>query len=189
MRMAVWRKRPRALPGSINAGEGTACFTRLRYAGGPAPYRAPGSGTSNAVSASSFEIRGAISDRNGSSRTTYDLVMLAVARVMQQVAHVHFERRRQPLQRGQGRHRLAVLDLRDVGAGHLHPAGKLPLRKIAAAPGIAHRARHLQTALFRLGLLSSRGRGRHDRFGLFHLQGLVAPPAEGIIVRNCTSWQ
>ena len=99
----------------------------------------------------------------------------AAARVADELAHVHLERIGQPFQRTQRGNGLAVLDLGDVGAGHLHAAGQLALAQMARAANLAHLSGHLQTGLGgsrdRAGYVTSwgaKGAGSSISRGLWH---------------------
>ena len=70
----------------------------------------------------------AISARKGSVMTDRCLVAMARVGVAQQGGYVDLKGPRQTVERREGRHCFAVLDLRDVGARDAHAGGELPLR-------------------------------------------------------------
>ena len=77
------------------------------------------------------------------------LFVATAARVADELAHVHFKRICEPLQRSQCWDCLSVLDLRNVGAGHLHPAGELSLTQMTSSANLANLGRYLQTGFLR----------------------------------------
>ena len=106
------------------------------------------------------------------------LVLVASRRVAQQGGDIHLQRLGQTVQRAQRRHRLAVLDLGDVGTWHAHTGGELPLREVAHVTQVAHSAGYLETAFFlrRRATLGHQG-NRWNRLGLFREYRLLATPA------------
>ena len=66
------------------------------------------------------------------------LVAMAGVGVAQQGGDVDLKCLGEAIERRQGRHGLAVLDLGDVGAGDAHAGGELPLREIAHVAQIAN---------------------------------------------------
>ncbi len=105
------------------------------------------------------------------------LVAMAGVGVTQKGGYIHLERTCQAIERREGRHSLAVLDLRDVGTGHAHAPGKLTLREIAHLAKLANGVGDLQTAFF---FLRGRDYGKWRRLGLwkFNLQAFVAAAAQ-----------
>jgi hypothetical protein len=84
------------------------------------------------------EMRGELGDlgEEGVGHEDGGLVLVARGRVAKQGGDVDLEGAREAIERGQGRHGLAVLDLGDVGARDVHARGELPLREIADAAEI-----------------------------------------------------
>jgi len=74
-----------------------------------------------------------------------DFLVANAARIAHQLRDVHTQSQRQALERTQRRDRLAVLDLRNIGSRHLHPAGELTLAQMTSAANLAHLPSHLQT--------------------------------------------
>ena len=64
--------------------------------------------------------------------------LVARGRVAEQGGDIDLEGAGEAIERGQGRHGLAVLDLGDVGARDVHARGELPLREVADVAEIAH---------------------------------------------------
>src|ERR1035438_8431130 len=109
-----------------------------------------------------------------------DLLVAAAAGIPHQVAHVHLEGCSQPLKRTERGYGLAVFDLGDIGAGHLHAPGQLALAHVARLANIAHLPSNLQP-----GLGGSRSgwadhQLRRQRHRLFHIEGPVALSAKGV---------
>jgi hypothetical protein len=107
------------------------------------------------------------------------LVAVAGGGVAQQGGDIDLQGLRQTIEGRERRHGLAVLDLRDVGAGHVHPSGELTLREVADVPQIAHGCRYLEAVVgfCCLGYESQWGR---SRFRLFDLEAFVAAAAQRI---------
>ena len=80
------------------------------------------------------------------------LVAMTGGGVAQQGGDIDLESLGEAIERGERGHGLAVLDLRDVGAGHVHAGGELTLRKVADVAQIAHSCRYLDAFVLR-GLL------------------------------------
>ena len=74
------------------------------------------------------------------------LLFAAAARIADQLADVDFKGVGQPLERAKGRNRLAVLDLGDVGARHLHAASQLALAEVTRAADLADLTGDLQAS-------------------------------------------
>ena len=96
------------------------------------------------------------------------LVAMACVGVAQQGGDIDLKCFGKPVERRQGRHGFAVLDFRDISAGHAHAGSELPLREIAHVAQIANGCCYLQSAF------SSDGCGYEcqrsgSRFGLFNL--------------------
>ena len=85
------------------------------------------------------ELRGVHGDlgEEGVGHEDGGFVLVACGRVAEQGGDVDLEGAGEAIERGQGRHGLAVFDLGDVGARDVHAPGELPLRKIADAAEIA----------------------------------------------------
>lgn len=107
------------------------------------------------------------------------LVVAARVGVAEQSGDVHLEGLRQPVERGERRHGLAVLDLRDVGAGDVHAGGELTLREIADVTQIANGGGDLQAVVGSCRGGDERQR-RGSRFGLLDLEAFVAAAAQGV---------
>ncbi len=83
---------------------------------------------------------------------------------------------RKTVERGERRHRFAVLDLGDVGARNVHARGQLALREVAHVTQLAHRSGDLQT--FDGGLvLGDESQGLRRRRGGFDLEAFAAAAA------------
>lgn len=89
---------------------------------------------------------------------------------------MNLERIGQPLQGRQRWYGASVLDLGDVGAWHLHPAGELALAQVAAMAQIAHGASDLRAAGFldRFGDEDGAGRDGNGRLGFERLFAATA---------------
>ena len=105
------------------------------------------------------------------------LVAVAGGRIAEEGGDVDLQGTGEAIERGQGRHGLAVLDLGDVGAGHAHTSGELALREIADVAKIAHGGRDLRAGVgsFGCGVKDQRD-GRLD-FGRLGQQRLLAATA------------
>lgn len=79
------------------------------------------------------ELRGVHGDlgEEGIGHEDRGLVAMACVGVSQEGGDVDLKGTGKTVERGEGRHGLAVLDLRDVGAGYAHTSCKLPLREVA----------------------------------------------------------
>ena len=91
------------------------------------------------------ELRGVHGDL-GEERVGHEdrgLVAMARVGIAQQGGDIDLEGLGETIERGQGRHGLAILDLRDVGAGNAHAGGELPLREISHVAQIANRGGYL----------------------------------------------
>jgi len=86
------------------------------------------------------ELRGVHGDlgEEGIGHEDRGLVAMARVGVSQQGGDVDLEGTGEAVERGEGRHGLAILDLRDVGAGYTHAGCELPLREIAHVAQIAN---------------------------------------------------
>ncbi len=124
------------------------------------------------------ELRGVHGDlgEEGIGHEDRGLVAMARVGVAQQGGDVDLKSFGEAIERGQGRHGLAVLDLGDVGAGYAHACRELPLREIAYVTQISNGGGDLQTALNSDGCGDERQRGG-SWFGLFDLKAFVAAPA------------
>src|SRR5271154_3232680 len=108
------------------------------------------------------------------------LFMATATRIPKQMTDVDFQCSGETCQRRQRRHRLAVLDFRDVGARHLHTPSQLTLTQIAALAQITHRARDLQAVIFCHSLFRFARELRNEPFWFLDLEGLVAASAKRV---------
>ena len=99
------------------------------------------------------ELRGVRGDlgEEGIGHEDRGLVAMARVGVAQQGGDVDLKGPGEAVERGEGRHGLAVLDLRDVGARDAHAGGELPLREIAHVAQIANGGGDLQAAFVSYG--------------------------------------
>ena len=86
------------------------------------------------------ELRGVHGDlgEEGIGHEDRGLVAMARVGVSQEGGDVDLKGAGEAVERGEGRHGLAVLDLRDVGSGDTHAGCKLPLREIAHVAQVAN---------------------------------------------------
>jgi hypothetical protein len=87
-----------------------------------------------------IELRGVHGDL-GEERIGHEdrgLVAMARVGVSQEGGDVDLKGTSEAIERRQGRHGLAVLDLRDVSARYTHAGGKLPLREVAHVAQVAN---------------------------------------------------
>ena len=80
-----------------------------------------------------------------------DLFVAAAAGVAHQLANFHAQGEGEPLQRTQGRNRLAVFDFRNVGARYLHPSRQLALAEVTRAAHLPHLCCHLRPGVGAVG--------------------------------------
>ncbi len=82
------------------------------------------------------------------------LVAVTGRSVAKQRGDIYLQGTSETVERGEGRHRLAILDLRDIGAWYPHACGELALRQVADVAEIAHGGSDLGARLggFRGGL-------------------------------------
>ena len=120
------------------------------------------------------EMRGVLGDlgEEGVGHEDGGLVLVARGRVAEQGGDVDLEGAGKAIERGQGRHGLAVLDLGDVGARDVHARGELPLRQVADVAEIAHGCGYLDALGVRSVGLRNDGDGLN--FGKLREQGLFA---------------
>ena len=105
------------------------------------------------------------------------LVAVTGGRVAEQGGDVDLEGASEAIERGQGGHRLAVLDLGDVGARHAHASGELALGEIADVAKIAHGGGNLRARVWGIGCgFKNQCDGGLDFWGLGQ-QGLLAATA------------
>ena len=97
-------------------------------------------------------------------------------RVAEQGGDVDLQGTGEAIERGQSGHRLAILDLGDVGAGHAHTSGELALGEVADVAKIAHGGSHLRTGVGGVGCGFGDQRDGGLDFGRFGQQGLLAAP-------------
>jgi hypothetical protein len=127
------------------------------------------------------ELRGVHGDlgEEGIGHEDRGLVAMARVGVAQESGDVDLEGTGEPVERGEGRHGFAVLDLRDVGAGHTHAGCELPLREVAHVAQVSNGGGDLEAAL-----LSYWGGDEcqwcGSRFGLFDLKAFVAAAAQSV---------
>jgi hypothetical protein len=109
-----------------------------------------------------------------------DFLVAHTPGIPNQLADVNIQSRSQSLQRAECRNCLAVLDLRDIGAGHLHPSGELALAQVPGLADIAHLPGDLQPGFLRgcKGGVGDQLQGRMGR--LLDVESLVALPAKGV---------
>jgi len=102
------------------------------------------------------------------------------ARIANQLSHIDAQSRRQPLKRAEGGNGLAILDLRNICAWHLHAAGQLALAEVARTADLLHLAGYLQPS-FGGGIdggVFDWNWTWPDR--LLDIEWLVAPSAKGV---------
>jgi len=104
--------------------------------------------------------------------------LMARGRVAEQGGDIDLESAGEAVERGQRRHSLAVLDLRDVGAGNAHARGELALREIPDVTQIAHGGSYLQAAFGGAGCGLGYERDCGFKLGLLGQQGLLAAAAD-----------
>jgi hypothetical protein len=107
------------------------------------------------------------------------LVAMARVGVSQKGGDVDLKGFGETIERGQGRHGLAILDLRDIGAGDTHACRKLPLREIAHVAQIANGGGDLQSAFYCYRCRYQCQRSG-SRFRLFDLEAFVAAAAQSV---------
>ena len=105
------------------------------------------------------------------------LVAVAGVGVAQEGRDVHLEGLGQPVERGEGGHGLAVLDLGDVGARHVHARGELTLGEVAHVTEVADSCGDLE-ATFCDRLCWDEGEWSRCGFRFLNFEGLAAAPAE-----------
>lgn len=99
------------------------------------------------------ELRGVHGDlgEEGVSHEDRRLVAMTRVGVSQEGGDVDLKGTGEAIERGQGRHGLAVLDFGDVSAGDAHASGELALREIAHMAQIANSCGYLQATFYRYG--------------------------------------
>ena len=107
------------------------------------------------------------------------LIAMAGVGVAQQGGDIDLEGPGEAIERGERGHGLAVLNLGDVGAGHVHAGRELTLRKIADVAQVAHGSGYLETLVLRGGC-GYESQGGWSRFGLFDLEAFVAAAAQRV---------
>jgi len=127
------------------------------------------------------ELRGVHGDLGEEGVGHEDRCLVAMTRVgvSQQSGDVDLKGPGEAIERGQGRHGLAVLDLRDVGAGDAHAGCELPLREVAHVAQISNGGGHLQAAFYSYGWGYECQRG-WSWFGLLDLEAFVAAAAQSV---------
>jgi len=88
----------------------------------------------------SVQLRGVECDlgEEGIGHEDGGLVAVTGVGVAQEGGDIHLEGAGQPVERREGRHGLAVLNLGDIGTGNTHARGELTLREIAHMAQIAN---------------------------------------------------
>ena len=126
----------------------------------------------------SVQLRGVEGDlgEEGVVHENGGLVAVAGVGVAQKGGDVHLKGAGEAIERGQGRHGLAVLDLRDVGARDVHARGELPLREVADVAEIAHGGCNLDA--FGVGSVRLGDDGDGLNFGKLWKQRLLALAAD-----------
>jgi hypothetical protein len=86
------------------------------------------------------ELRGVHGDlgEEGIGHEDRGLVAMARVGVAQQGGDIDLKGAGEAIERGEGWHGLAILDLRDVGAGYTHAGCELPLREVAYVAQVAN---------------------------------------------------
>jgi hypothetical protein len=104
--------------------------------------------------------------------------LAAAAAIAQKVANIDLQGIGETLQRREGGACLAILDLGDVGARHLHSSCELTLAEIATTADVADSSCYLWAAVFFRRLRGCNDQLRSLWQRLFHLKGFVAATAE-----------
>jgi len=107
------------------------------------------------------------------------LVAVPRAGVAEQGGDIHLQRLRQAVKRGEGRHGLAILDLRDIGARHVHARRELTLRKVAYMAKITNCRGDLEAVMRSCGR-GDDGQRYRCRFGFLDLERFVAAAAHRV---------
>jgi hypothetical protein len=165
-----------ALPGEDLAGAAERCLGRTTAAGSELANVVEEDGALQFV-----ELRRVHGDL-GEERVGHEdrgLVAMARVGVAQQGGDVDLKGPGETIEGREGRHGFAVLDLRDVGAGHSHAGCELTLREIAHVAQIANSGGYLKTAFY------CKGWGYECQrcwswFGLLDLEAFVAASAESV---------
>ena len=97
------------------------------------------------------------------------LIPVAIAGIAKEDRDIDLESVCQARKRGQGRHRLAVFDFGDVGAGDIHASRELALREVANVPQITNRRGYLKLSV------GGRGGGDEHKGGLAPARALRPP--------------
>jgi len=107
--------------------------------------------------------------------------LVAVPRggVAEQGGDIHLQRLSQSVERGEGWHSLAILDLRDVSARHVHACRELPLRKIAYMAKITNCRGDLKAVMGGCGR-GDDGQRYRCRFWFLDLERFVAAAAHRV---------
>ena len=176
------RRRERRAPEWLRALPGGGCGCRRRRLGGPA---AAGGELADVVekdgALQGVELRGVERDlgKEGIGHQDCGLVAMAGFGVAQQGRDVDLQGAGEAVERGEGRHGLAVFDLGDVGAGHSHAGSELALGEIANVAEVANCGRYLDAAFLGCGLGDDCQRGG-SRLRLFDLEAFVAAAAKRV---------
>jgi hypothetical protein len=127
------------------------------------------------------ELRGVHGDLGEEGVGHEDRCLVAMARVgvSQEGGDVDLKGPGETVERGEGRHSLAVLDLRDVGAGYSHARCELALREIAHVAQVSNGSGNLQAAFYSDGW-GYECQGSGSWFGLLDLEAFVAAAAQSV---------
>jgi len=125
------------------------------------------------------EMRGVLGylGQEGIVEQNRSLVAVASGRVAEQGGDVHLQGASEAIERGQGRHGLAILDFGDIGAGHSHTRGELALREVADVAKIAHGGSYLRAGFVSFGWGIQNQRNDGLDFGRLGQQRLLAATA------------
>jgi len=107
------------------------------------------------------------------------LVAVPRSGVAEQGGDIHLQGPRQAVERGEGRHSLAILDLRDVSARHVHASCELPLREVAYVAKITNCRGDLKAVMGGCGR-GDDGQRYRCRFGFLDLERFVAAAAHRV---------
>lgn len=103
---------------------------------------------------------------------------VAVDGVAQQAGDIDLESAREAVERGEGRHGLAIFNFRDVSARDAHARGKLALGKVADVTQVAYSCCYLEAA-FRQRRCRNQGEGGWFGGGLLDDERFVATATGG----------
>jgi hypothetical protein len=125
------------------------------------------------------ELRGVGGDlgEEGVGHENGRLVAMAGIGVAKQGRDIDLQSPREAVQGREGGHRLAVLDLGDVGAGDVHAGSKLTLGQVADMAQVADGCGYLETTLL-LGRWGDESEGCWCRFSYLNFEGFAAAAAK-----------